>query len=108
MKSAVLRFEDKPEELVLIELQSTAYMEDGSKVTGQELGTLQLKGGTVVLTNGPRSLYGSLQELKSPLVLLERTGQEEQLVGDARAALLRARGVIRRKVVFNQRPQLSV
>eukprot|EP00439_Symbiodinium_sp_Y106_P041262 s6248_g5.t1 len=108
MKSAVLRFEDKPEELVLIELQSTAYMEDGSKVTDQELGTLQLKGGTVVLTNGPRSLYGSLQELKSPLVLLERTGQEEQLVGEARAALLRARGVIRRKVVFNQRPQLSV
>ena len=66
--SSHLRLQDKPEELVLIELQSTAYMEakpvrkeldashapavrlpcackDGSKVTGQELGTLQLKGG---------------------------------------------------------------
>ena len=58
--------------------------QDGSKVSDQELGTLELKGGgesegsevkapsrgsagSVVLTNGPRSLYGSLQQLKSPL-----------------------------------------
>eukprot|EP00440_Ansanella_granifera_P060654 gb/GFBE01065740.1/.p1 GENE.gb/GFBE01065740.1/~~gb/GFBE01065740.1/.p1 ORF type:complete len:113 (+),score=24.54 gb/GFBE01065740.1/:1-339(+) len=109
-KSAVLYFEGKPSELVLIEIQSTALMEDGSKLAGQELGMLEIKGGEVTLTNGPRCLYGKMQELKSPLVLMERTGQEECVDGDPskKTAVLAARGVVRRKAVFAQRPQLSV
>mmetsp|Transcript_32343 Transcript_32343/g.58732 ORF Transcript_32343/g.58732 Transcript_32343/m.58732 type:complete len:120 (-) Transcript_32343:32-391(-) len=111
VKAAVLYFEGKPEELVLIEIQSTILMEDGSKLPGQELGTLEIgKEGVVTLSNGPRCLYGKMQDLKSPLVLMQRTGQEQAVDGDPtrRTAVLAARGVVRRKAIFNQRPQLSV
>ncbi|CAK9049437.1 unnamed protein product [Durusdinium trenchii] len=74
-RAAVLRCEGKPDELILIELQSTVQMEDGSKVAGQDLGILDIKDGDVTLTNGPRCLHGKMQELKSPLVLMEKTGQ---------------------------------
>ncbi|CAJ1410292.1 unnamed protein product [Effrenium voratum] len=111
--SAILRVEGKADELILIELQSTMYMEDGcysyymlfndgSKLADQDLGILEVtKEGNATLTNGPRALYGKMQELKSPLVLMERKGQD----GDV---ILAARGVVHRKAVFNQRPQLSV
>ncbi|CAK9049438.1 unnamed protein product [Durusdinium trenchii] len=102
-RAAVLRCEGKPDELILIELQSTVQMEDGSKVAGQDLGILDIKDGDVTLTNGPRCLHGKMQELKSPLVLMEKTGQE-----DAGDAILTTRGVVNRKAVFSQRPQLSV
>eukprot|EP00435_Cladocopium_sp_Y103_P038330 s656_g10.t1 len=103
--AAVLRCEGQPDELILIELQSTVYMEDGSKLVGQHLGTLEIgKEGNVTLNNGPRCLYGKMQELKSPLVLMEKTGQEDAS-GDS---ILATRGVVYRKAVFNQRPQLSV
>ncbi|CAE8619215.1 unnamed protein product [Polarella glacialis] len=109
-KAAVIRFEGKPNELVLIEIQSTALMEDGSALMGNLLGDLEIKGGAVTLTNGPRCLYGKMENLKSPLVLMERTGQEESFQGDEskKNAVLAARGVVRRKAVFKDRPQLSV
>lgn len=108
--AALLRFEGKPLELVLLEIQSLAIMEDGSPLGGQFLGDLEVKGKEVMLTNGPRTLYGKLQDLPKPLVLMERTGDTEPFQGDAQrqSAVLRARGVVRRKAVFNQRPQLSV
>eukprot|EP00930_Biecheleria_cincta_P088808 TRINITY_DN78068_c0_g1_i1.p1 TRINITY_DN78068_c0_g1~~TRINITY_DN78068_c0_g1_i1.p1 ORF type:complete len:123 (+),score=32.08 TRINITY_DN78068_c0_g1_i1:33-371(+) len=109
-KTAVLYFEGKPEELVLLEIQSTVLMEDGSSLVGEEIGLLEVKGSAVTLTMGPRCLHGKLQDLKAPLVLMERTGQEESLDGDPdrKAMFLAARGVVRKKAIFSQRPHLSV
>ncbi|CAK0855288.1 unnamed protein product [Prorocentrum cordatum] len=110
--AAVLRFEGKPSELVLLELQHNVIMEDGSKLAGQDFGVLELtKTGEVTLANGPRTCYGKMSDLAKPLVLMERTGRHEPSYGGdtARKSLvLKAHGVVRKKVVFSQRPHLSV
>merc|ERR1712187_940393 len=103
--------EGKCEELIMVELQSLAKMEDGSPLAGNFLGELLTKDNkAVTLTNGPRTLYGKLMELPKPLVLIEKTGESEPFHEDAtrQSAILKAHGVVRRKAVFSGRPQLSV
>mmetsp|Transcript_11559 Transcript_11559/g.17405 ORF Transcript_11559/g.17405 Transcript_11559/m.17405 type:complete len:110 (-) Transcript_11559:152-481(-) len=108
--AALLRMEGQPPELILLEIQSLLVMEDGSSLAGQHLGVLEANGKQVTLTNGPRTLYGKLQDLPKPLVLMERTGQEEDFGGDSsrKSVVFKAQGMVRRKAVFNQRPQLKV
>jgi len=95
----------------MIELQSIICMDDGSKLGGRNLGVLQLQsGGGVTLSNGPRTLYGKMQDLKKPLVLARKTGRSDPVVGDENRArsVLAIEGVVRRKAVFTARPQLSI
>eukprot|EP00747_Dinoflagellata_sp_TGD_P163157 gnl/TRDRNA2_/TRDRNA2_181534_c0_seq1.p1 gnl/TRDRNA2_/TRDRNA2_181534_c0~~gnl/TRDRNA2_/TRDRNA2_181534_c0_seq1.p1 ORF type:complete len:138 (-),score=22.04 gnl/TRDRNA2_/TRDRNA2_181534_c0_seq1:167-520(-) len=109
--AAILRADGKPPELVLLEIQSNVVMDDGSPVAGQEFGILQAtEKGAVTLKNGPRTLHGKLEELKSPLVLMERTGNTEHFEGDPTRPthVFQAHGVVKRKAVFKLRPQLSV
>eukprot|EP00927_Polykrikos_kofoidii_P073804 TRINITY_DN69829_c0_g1_i1.p1 TRINITY_DN69829_c0_g1~~TRINITY_DN69829_c0_g1_i1.p1 ORF type:complete len:112 (-),score=18.41 TRINITY_DN69829_c0_g1_i1:83-418(-) len=111
MSVVTLRSEDGAlEELVLIEVQSFAAMDDGSPLGGQFLGTLEVKGGKVTLTNGPRTLLGTLISLPKPLVLMAKTDMVEMCEDDPsrQSTVLSAHGVVRKKVVFSGRPQLSV
>mmetsp|Transcript_35225 Transcript_35225/g.69934 ORF Transcript_35225/g.69934 Transcript_35225/m.69934 type:complete len:109 (-) Transcript_35225:221-547(-) len=107
--AALVRLEGPSKEFLLIEIQSLAVMEDGSPLAGQHLGILNMKGSQVTLTNGPRTLYGKVQELPKPLVLMERTGRSEPYKDTGReSAVLKAHGVVRKKAIFQQRPELSV
>eukprot|EP00929_Paragymnodinium_shiwhaense_P050437 TRINITY_DN25382_c0_g1_i1.p1 TRINITY_DN25382_c0_g1~~TRINITY_DN25382_c0_g1_i1.p1 ORF type:complete len:111 (+),score=25.96 TRINITY_DN25382_c0_g1_i1:95-427(+) len=109
--AAILKCEGKLDEMVMIELQSYAMMEDGSSLCGNFLGELVLHAGNkVTLTNGPRTLTGKLVELPKPLVVMEKTGKSEGAADDEnrRSEIFAAHGVVRRKAVFNSRPQLSV
>mmetsp|Transcript_58676 Transcript_58676/g.102717 ORF Transcript_58676/g.102717 Transcript_58676/m.102717 type:complete len:113 (+) Transcript_58676:39-377(+) len=110
MSAAVLRCEGKPDEIVLIEIQSSVTMEDGSPLAGNNFGVLEINGGKVTMTNGPRTLIGKMQDLKNPLVLMHRTGRTEYVEGDPDRPeeLFTAHGVVRRKAVFSGRPQLSI
>merc|ERR1712194_137363 len=96
--AAVLRCEGKPSELVLVELQSYAIMEDASPLAGQGLGVLEVKEDkSVTITQGPRTLYGKMQDLKNPLVLMQKTARSEPYKGvpDKQTAIINAYGIVR-------------
>mmetsp|Transcript_100248 Transcript_100248/g.283900 ORF Transcript_100248/g.283900 Transcript_100248/m.283900 type:complete len:115 (+) Transcript_100248:60-404(+) len=111
--AAVLRSEGGSlAEHVLIELQCILAMDDGSSLPGQELGTLELAadGKEVTMKNGPRTLYGQLKDLPKPLVVMKKSGRSTPYPHDPKREIvhLEAAGVIRRKAIFTDRPQLSI
>merc|ERR1719217_1532176 len=106
MITAVLKAEGKLKEIVLLEIQSTFHSHDGTPLAGHEVGVLNVEeSGVATLRNGPRTLYGKMQDLKNPLVMLEKTDRVEYYEGnpDRPEALFAAHGIVRRKCVFNGR-----
>ncbi len=113
---------DARRELFLIEMQVRArphkdslfvqgiiVSKDGSTFNGKPLGKLRTNvKGNYELVIGNHVLEGSAISLSKPLVVFYPTDEVEEFdqVKDLRANVCRGHGVIRRKIIFKNRPNI--
>jgi hypothetical protein len=89
----------QPPEWLLLELQGKLGLPGGEDFSGRLLCHLRQEGKGLVLRVGNHTVVGSLKDLPKPLHVMQRQDSQD---GSVR---LQVRCIVRRKLVFTERPQ---
>jgi chromosome transmission fidelity protein 8 len=105
--AVVIRAADGTPEWVLLELQGILKFKM-SKL-GVKLGSLCVKEGKApTLRIGDHVLKGKMVDLKKPLAAIQDSGETEPYGGTAlQSAVHKVKGVIRKKIIFEGRPEVD-